>query len=753
MTPSDVFNHYRASLSSGARALAAASDPAHDPYRRRFLIITGIAIAIYALAAFIQLARTGTNHVLTVMEFIFLILEIVVIYLAYTRRIRLAASLYLWGASLGTIPIILSTGGATSLAIINVFLLLQVSGWLLDRGQTIAVWLALSLLIAAIHLVGQSDPVIAGYILTLLTLTLITALLQAASYDHRFAQLRRAWTELRHKSAAVAQLSTVVDQNPSSIAICDLEDRVTYVNEGFLRTESANPEPIGMDVIAAHWPQVRPDDEARLRQALRQRTPWRGEVHAGAQDRPQVYRVLVLPVRVDEVISHRALISTDVTRRRQVEEDLVRATSIDPITGLANWGSLVRHLTLDSVDAPAGLVVMLIDDFERVVGVQEQDRIRELLLGYAHVLTEMSVRYDLRSARIEGGEFAVLVLCPPECTDADAGALTEAFAGALHERLPVPLLPGASGYLPTTACIGSTLVRGGSAQNAQEALRRARIALNAARTLGPHQRASFREEMEAEVDKRLDYEASLRAAVDTGGLSLVLQDQHAPDGTTVGAEALVRWDHPVHGPISPAVFIPMAEQSDLIARIDQWVLRQVCDLWVELAPITPPLRLSTNISPVHFGMDGFLEQVLGIVDESGADRAAITLELTEGILIHDPEKAIRTMTRLREAGFRLSIDDFGTGYASLSYLKRLPFDELKIDRSFVAGVLNDSRDHALIGVFVEVARQFDLSVVAEGVETRAQADLLAGMGDMLLQGFHCARPVPMDAWRSRVLGR
>jgi EAL domain-containing protein (putative c-di-GMP-specific phosphodiesterase class I) len=226
------------------------------------------------------------------------------------------------------------------------------------------------------------------------------------------------------------------------------------------------------------------------------------------------------------------------------------------------------------------------------------------------------------------------------------------------------------------------------------------------------------------------------------------QAQVVDDGRVTGAEVLLRWRHPRRGVVSPAEFIPLAEEAGLILPLGQWVLETACRqlaLWSE-RPTLAHLTLSVNVSAHQVGQPDFVERILAILAETGAEPQRLKLELTESMLAHNVQDIIKKMFELKAQGVGFSLDDFGTGYSSLSYLKRLPLDQLKIDQSFVRDVLVDPNDAAIARTIVALARSLGLGVIAEGVETQAQRDFLADSGCHAYQGYFFSRPLPIDGF-------
>lgn len=252
----------------------------------------------------------------------------------------------------------------------------------------------------------------------------------------------------------------------------------------------------------------------------------------------------------------------------------------------------------------------------------------------------------------------------------------------------------------------------------------------------------FEPSMQAESEARLALEADLREALQTRQFRLYLQPQCDPLGRVVGAEALLRWQHPKRDWVPPAAFIWLAESSGLIDDIGQWVLGEATQWLARCDELGVPLRIAVNISPRQFVQPDFPQRVRQTLAHSGADASRLVLEITENVLLHDPAQAAAHMIELKALGVRFSIDDFGTGYSSLAYLKRLPLSEIKIDRSFIAGLPDDSNDAALTKTILLLAQEMELEVVAEGVETESQLEWLRTHGCRVIQGYLLGRPEP-----------
>ncbi|MBV8125110.1 MAG: EAL domain-containing protein, partial [Paucibacter sp.] len=273
-----------------------------------------------------------------------------------------------------------------------------------------------------------------------------------------------------------------------------------------------------------------------------------------------------------------------------------------------------------------------------------------------------------------------------------------------------------------------------------------------AKAVGRNAVRFFDPEMQAAVSARVSMENDLRQAVELGQFVLHFQPQLDLQGRVIGAEALVRWQHPVKGLVAPAEFIPLAESTDLILPLGEWVLRTAYShlLAWSYQPKMTGLTLAVNVSARQFSAPGFVDQVKAVIELAPPLSARLKLELTEGLLLEDAEAVISRMVHLKSAGVGFSMDDFGTGYSSLSYLKRLPLDQLKIDQSFVRDVLTDPNDAVISKTIIALGQTLGLNVIAEGVESLEQRDFLAQAGCHCYQGYFFSKPLPIAEFESYV---
>jgi EAL domain-containing protein (putative c-di-GMP-specific phosphodiesterase class I) len=296
-----------------------------------------------------------------------------------------------------------------------------------------------------------------------------------------------------------------------------------------------------------------------------------------------------------------------------------------------------------------------------------------------------------------------------------------------------------------TASVGIALTVAG-ADSANDLLRYADVAMYRAKESGRAGYALYDPSMNAYAARRLSLETQLRRAVERGEFRVLYQPKvDLTNGCIVGMEALLRWEHPEHGLISPAEFIPLAEETGLILPIGRWVLEEACrqtHVWQQQYPNAIGLTISVNLSARQFQQPGLIEEVADVLKMTGLEPGCLELEITESVVMHDAQLTISTLQQLKRLGVRLAIDDFGTGYSSLSYLKRFPVDVLKVDKSFVDGLGLDPDDTAIVQAVTSLGHALRLHIVAEGVETVEQALALRELGCEVGQGYHFSRPLP-----------
>ena len=435
---------------------------------------------------------------------------------------------------------------------------------------------------------------------------------------------------------------------------------------------------------------------------------------------------------------HASLAVTDDARTRQ----MLHSALHDALTGLPN-----RALFSDRLDQrlvggrrerpPTAVLFLDVDALKRIndsLGHLVGD---EVLVETARRLT-LCVRAEDTVARLAGDEFTVLL----DAVNGESDAM--AVADRLLEAIRQPLVAGGR-RLSLTASIGVRLAEAGVDRSA-DVMRGADLAMYEAKARGGGAVALFHPDLDQRAVRRLELEGELRAAMEEGELRVLYQPIVAlPSGRIVGVEALVRWDRGSRGLVSPVEFIPLAEETGQIVELGAWVLAEACRTVVALDHETgTALNLSVNLSARQLLEPGLEATVAAALSTSGLRADRLTLEITEGVLMADTTATIDRLGSLRGLGVRVAIDDFGTGYSSLGYLRRLPLDAVKIDRSFIEGITEGTRQAALVKAIVALCRTLELDTVAEGVETQDQAVRLVELGCELAQGFHFGRPMPAD---------
>ena len=480
---------------------------------------------------------------------------------------------------------------------------------------------------------------------------------------------------------------------------------------------------------------------------------WRGEVW-NRRKSGEIYPEWLTITAVkgsDGAVTHYVGTFADITMRKAAEEEIRNLAFYDPLTQLPNrrlmLDRLRQALTSSARHGRHGALLLFdLDDFKTLNDTFGHD-VGDQFLVEVGARMESCIREGDTAARLGGDEFVVIL----EDLDAEslAAMQAESVAVKIQAALSQPYLLDlslAGGDENTrsyhcTSSIGITLFRDQSL-SVEELLKRADTAMYQAKAAGRNTLRFFDPEMQAAVTTRAALDTDLRTAMRDRQFMLHYQPQVDGAGRVTGAEALLRWQHPQRGLVSPVEFIPQAEDNGLILPLGQWVLETACSqlvVWaknVDMAHLT----IAVNVSGHQFRQKDFVERVLSVLHFTGADPLKLKLELTESLLLHDMDDIIAKMSALKAEGVSFSLDDFGTGYSSLSYLKRLPLGQLKIDRSFVRDVMTDGNDAAIARTIIALGQSLGLGVIAEGVETEAQREFLARQGCYAYQGYLFGRP-------------
>jgi diguanylate cyclase (GGDEF)-like protein len=439
-------------------------------------------------------------------------------------------------------------------------------------------------------------------------------------------------------------------------------------------------------------------------------------------------------------------VSTDISERKALEAELERRASHDPLTNLPNrqafvdrLGHALQRTGRKDESAGVGVLFMDLDGFKTVndsLGHEAGDR---LLVMVAERIKNL-LRYEDTLARFGGDEFAVLLERVED--PSEAIRVARRIAEALREPFGV-----SDHQVSVNTSIGIAL-SGAHADDPEGMLREADTAMYRAKEQGPGRYEVFDQGMQVHAQERLRLEAELGRAVVQEEFVLHYQPiVSLRDGSMVGFEALLRWQHPEKGLQLPSAFLPLAEETDQIGPIEGWVLQEVCrqaKRWEGDHPSASPRKMNVNLSSGQLKCGGLARTIEKTLTQVALEVHTLGLDITEGFLLQASVENARTLEDLKELGIRLDLDDFGTGYSSLSYLKDFPVDSVKIDKSFVEGLEGDATGPALVRKIIDLCHTLGLEVLAEGIETAEQAALLKEMGCELGQGYYFAHPLPSE---------
>ncbi|MCK6399067.1 EAL domain-containing protein [Thauera aminoaromatica] len=561
--------------------------------------------------------------------------------------------------------------------------------------------------------------------------------------------------EIGKREGELQRLSMVIEQSPESIVITDTAGCILYVNEAFQRiTGYARDEVLGRNPRILNGGLTPRATYEQMWATLLAGEVWRGEFHNVRKDGSAYLELATIaPIKdAGGTVTHYVAVKEDITQRKQSEALLHRLAYFDALTGLPNRALLhdrIAQAIRSGVRRESFGMLMLVDI----------DRFRQLndTLGHAagdRLLCEVaarlraSVREEDTVARHGDDDFAVLVERIGE-TEADALSHAEHVARKLQRALQQPyVLGGTEGDRHfATLSFGISLFHDG-VSSLESLLKQAEVALYRAKQDGRDIVRFFNPEMQAVVDAHARLEARMHEALEANAFRLFFQPQVNRRGVVIGAEALLRWPLDGGAMVSPAEFIPLAEDTGHIVRLGLWVLRSACAQlarW-QMNEGTRHLKIAVNVSARQFHQPDFVASVKDSVRAAAIDPCRLELELTESAILSDMDETIRRMNELRALGIRFALDDFGTGYSSLSYLKRLPLDQLKIDQSFVRDMAEDEGSEAIVLAILSLSHALGLEVVAEGVERPEQRDFLRHHGCDCFQGYLFGKPLPMEAW-------
>lgn len=534
----------------------------------------------------------------------------------------------------------------------------------------------------------------------------------------------------------------IIEDTDQGVLVTDAEERIVSVNGAFTRiTGYTMAEAIGKtpDLLRSGFHDT--GLPAQVRAVLRGAAPWRGEI-VGRRKNGELFpqAVVIGAVRNEAgTISHSYSLFTDISVRKDAEARVQRMASHDALTGLPNQGLLMQLLGQAMTEArrnrePGALLVVEVTRLGAIADTLGHDVGNALLVEAGRLLRSRLREGDIL-ARLGGGKFAIAL---PRIERREHAALV---ARKLVDALAAPVAVGKHALQVGTQV--GIAVWPEDAQEPGALLRGADVAAARAGTGMEPALLFFSEEMNQRVNEHLRIESELREALANGELLLYYQPKVSlRSGRIVGAEALLRWRHPVRGLISPGVFIPVAEETGLIMELGNWVIEEACRQirrWREADLAMPPVAI--NLSARQFDR-GLPQRMADALERHGVHPGQVMLEITESLLVRGADSVIAIMNELVAMGLALALDDFGTGYSSLAYLKKFPISTLKIDRAFVTGLPHEEDDCAIARAIVTMAQQMRQEIVAEGVETREQMAFLRELGCDQLQGYLFSQPIP-----------
>ncbi len=562
--------------------------------------------------------------------------------------------------------------------------------------------------------------------------------------------ITRDISHLRQTESTLRKLSLAVEQSPNAIVITDLEAHIEYANQAFCNVTGYSLDEVrGKNPNLLKSGQTPKETYDDMWAHLTQGKAWHGELINQRKDGSIYIEAATLsPVRqADGTITHYLAVKENITDKKMDQARIEQLANFDHLTSLPNRRLLNEHLNFAISFAQRNkekLAVMFLDldNFQRIndsLGHSIGDR---YLIEISNRL-KAAVREEDTVSRLGGDEF---ILVFPG-VDSDAAAL---IANKLIAVISQPCVIDQNELLHT-ASIGIALYPD-DGLNLDELVKNADIAMNRLKQSSRNDFCFFTPEMQAHSERNSLLLNALRQAMAREELQLYYQPQLSLlDGHVIGAEALLRWQHPELGMVSPAEFIPLAEESGLIIPIGEWVLRTAASqMHAWLSAGLPDMVMAVNLSAIQFRQPRLPETVSRILEETGLSAEHLELELTEAVAMDDPQAAVEMMDKLHERGIRLSIDDFGTGYSSLSYLKRFKVYKLKIDQSFVRDITDDPEDKAIVTAIINLASSLGMHTIAEGVETAGQLAYLRLQGCDEVQGYYFSRPLPPEEFENYI---
>ncbi len=561
--------------------------------------------------------------------------------------------------------------------------------------------------------------------------------------------------EKRRDADVRLRIAATAFESHDAMFVCDAEHVILQANTALsLMTGYSEAELVGKmpDIFSARGRGTEFFDD--ILQAIEGKGTWQGEV-LNRRKCGELYPAWLAASGVRDEhnrFTHFVATLTDITQRKANENEIRNLAFYDPLTGLANRRLMTDRLMQAMLDCPRrkqsiALILLDLDKFKTINDTLGHD-VGDALLKCVGQRMESCVRDVDTVARLGGDEFVVLIE-GLSSTPHEAAAHVQAVALKILHKLDERYDDVAGAGLYCSASIGITQFSESGCE-IDELMKQADIALYQAKEAGRNTLRFFDPNMQTKIVARASLEKELRQGLLRNEFRIHFQVKVDARQQPIGAEVLVRWQHPERGLVQPASFIGIAEEAGVIVQLGRLVFGAACAQLKEWAahPHRCDLSLSVNVSPKEFLQPDFVTNLLGILDASGADPAKLTVEITENMLVENVAETVEKMAVLRDRGISFSIDDFGTGYSSMGYLKRMPLRELKIDRSFVRDMLSNINDASIVRIVIALGNELGLAVVAEGIETESQFDYLKAHGCTSFQGYLFGAPMPLDEFES-----
>jgi len=546
------------------------------------------------------------------------------------------------------------------------------------------------------------------------------------------------------------RISAIAFDSNEGMVVTDVNGIILRVNNAFTNITGHKELDVIGQTFGMHGSRINDVNiYSEMWETIKDLEVWEGEI-CNYRKNGEAYPELLTIAKVKDLnfIATNYVISlADITVKKKAEEEIQSLAFYDPLTHLPNRRLLLDRLKLALFNSlrsgkDVALLFLDLDNFKTLNDSLGHDVGDILLKQVAERLTSC-LRDGDTAARLGGDEYLVMLENLSEHS-IEAAAQAEIISEKILLALNQPYQLHTNEY-QSTVSIGVALF-GNQNISQDELLKHADIAMYQAKKAGRNAVCFYDPEMQHTIHARIELERELREAIERQQLKLYYQIQVDHLGSPLGAEALIRWQHPERGLVSPFYFIELAEETGLILPIGQWVLETACvqlKLWEKISHCCE-LTISINVSAKQFRQEDFVNQVQNAVNRYAINPKLLKIELTESMLLENIEPTIKTMNDLKKTGIRFSLDDFGTGYSSLQYLKRLPLSQLKIDKSFVNDIVSDTNDKAIVRTIIAMAKSMELEVIAEGVETIEQRQFLQNTGCMKFQGYLFGKPVSIE---------